>query len=120
MISPRRASPVTEPALLEGLLGAAEILLAVRAAVAGLAADGREAGEADRSGEGGAPGGEAASGGVVDVVLGLAALADEVARRLAEDGDPAEPGGGGGDGEGGEGEGDGCARNHRAVGELLR
>ncbi len=115
MIPPRRSGPATDPALLDGVLGAAAMLRAIRALVAELAAEGGESGEG---------GGEPADGEVVDVVLGLAALADVVTRRLAEDGDRPGPGDGGDErdrGEDGGGGDDGArARIELAVGELLR
>jgi hypothetical protein len=74
MIPPRRAETAADPVLLAGVLGAAAVLGELRAILAGLARDG--------DGPGG--GGEA-DDEVVDVVLGLAALADAVARRLPDE-----------------------------------
>lgn len=80
MIRPRGGAGA-DPLLVTGVLGAAAALRRLRALVAELAADG------DRCRRGAAPSdpedpGAADAGEVVDVVLGLAALAAAIDRRL--------------------------------------
>jgi hypothetical protein len=86
MIPPRRGEQIADPTLLTGLLGAAAMLDRLRATLAELAADD------DRC----TPGGEAPDAEVVDVVLGLAALASLAARPRPDPHTSPEPSGGGG------------------------
>ena len=86
MIPPRRSDSAADPTLVTGLLGGVALLHQLRALLAELAADGA-------LGDAGEPG-DAAHPDVVDVVLGLAALAGEIERRLPGGParvDPAEP-----------------------------
>jgi hypothetical protein len=105
MIRPRRADTAADPALLDGVLGAAAVLGELRAILAEVAEDGAE------DGDGHDVDGESPDDEVVGVVLGLAALADMVARRLSDErGSP------------GSSDGDGAVREQidLAVAELLR
>ena len=82
MIRPRRGDSAADPLLVTGVLGAAALLRQVRALLAELAADG------DRGADD--PGDEVAEpADVVDVVLGLAALAAAIEHRLPDSPAPA-------------------------------
>jgi hypothetical protein len=86
MIPPRRADTAADPLLLTGLLGAAAMLKDLRTILAEIAEDG----------DGRLPDGESPDDEVVDVVLGLAALAGMMTGHLPEERDPSEVGDGGG------------------------
>lgn len=81
MIPPRRSATSADPQLITGVLGAVALLRGVRAQLAELAADGdRAGGDGAARDPGAADDPEAAA--VVDVVLGVAALAEMLERRL--------------------------------------
>lgn len=82
MIRPRRGDSAADPLLVTGVLGAAALLRRVRALLAELAADG-ELGADERRDE------ACELGDVVDMVLGLAALAAAIEHRLPDSPAPA-------------------------------
>jgi hypothetical protein len=82
VIRPRRTDSAADPLLVTGVLGAAALLRRLRALLAELAADG------DRGADD--PGDEVSElGDVVDMVLGLAALAAAIEHRLPDSPAPA-------------------------------